>query len=89
MHKGWQMLNKLLCRVEQAEKENYKRLIDNAQPVFQKLIEILKEDLDKVDFVADEDFDNPSWALKQAFKVGYKKGLTRLLEYGIIDSGKE
>lgn len=83
------MLNKVLCRVEQAEKENYKRLIDNAQPVFQKLIEMLQEDLDKVDFVADEDFDNPSWALKQAFKVGYKKGLTRLLEYGIIDSVKE
>jgi hypothetical protein len=74
--------------VDQAEKDNYKRMIDNAQPVFQKLIEMLEEDLSKVDFVADEDFDNPSWALKQAFKVGYKKGLTRLLEYGIIDSEK-
>lgn len=83
------MLNKLLCRVEQAEKDNYKRMIDNARPVFQKLIEMLEEDLSKVDFVADEDFDNPSWALKQAFKVGYKKGLTRLLEYGIIDAVKE
>ena len=83
------MLNKVLCRVEQAEKDNYKRMIDNAQPIFQKLIEMLQEDLDKVDFVADEDFDNPSWALKQAFKVGYKKGLTRLLEYGIIDAVKE
>lgn len=83
------MLNKLLCRVEQAEKDNYKRIIDSAQPVFQKLIEMLEEDLSKVDFVADEDFDNPSWALKQAFKVGYKKGLTRLLEYGIIDAVKE
>ena len=78
----------MLCRVDQAEKDNYKRMIDNAQPVFQKLIEMLEEDLSKVDFVADEDFDNPSWALKQAFKVGYKKGLTRLLEYGIIDSEK-
>jgi BMFP domain-containing protein YqiC len=82
------MLNKVLCRVEQAEKDNYKRMIDNAQPVFKKLIEMLEEDLSKVDFVADEDFDNPSWALKQAFKVGYKKGLTRLLEYGIIDIEK-
>lgn len=88
MHKEWQMLNKVLCRVEQAERDNYKRMIDNAQPVFQKLIEMLEEDLSKVDFVADEDFDNPSWALKQAFKVGYKKGLTRLLEYGIIDIEK-
>lgn len=83
------MLNKVLCRIEQAEKDNYKRMIDNAQPVFNKLIEMLEEDLSKVDFVADEDFDNPSWALKQAFKVGYKKGLTRLLEYGIIDAVKE
>jgi hypothetical protein len=83
------MLNKVLCKVSQAEKEDYERMIRLAQPVFQKLIEILKEDLDKVDFVADEDFDNPSWALKQAFKVGYKKGLTRLLEYGIIDAVKE
>lgn len=83
------MLNKVLCKVSQAEKKDYERMIRLAQPVFQKLIEILKEDLDKVDFVADEDFDNPSWALKQAFKVGYKKGLTRLLEYGIIDAVKE
>lgn len=83
------MLNKVLCKVSQTEKEDYERMIRLAQPVFQKLIEILKEDLDKVDFIADEDFDNPSWALKQAFKVGYKKGLTRLLEYGIIDAVKE
>lgn len=83
------MLNKVLCRVTQAEKEDYDRMIKLAQPVFNKLIEILQEDLDRVDFVADEDFDNPSWALKQAFKVGYKKGLTRLLEYGIIDAVKE
>lgn len=83
------MLNKVLCRVSQAEKEDYDRMIKLAQPVLNKLIEILQEDLDRVDFVADEDFDNPSWALKQAFKVGYKKGLTRLLEYGIIDAVKE
>lgn len=83
------MLNKVLCKVSQAEKKDYERMIRLAQPVFQKLIEILKEDLDKVDFIADEDFDNPSWALKQAFKIGYKKGLTRLLEYGIIDAVKE
>ena len=82
------MLNKVLCRVAQAEKDDYDRMIRLAQPVFKKLIEILQEDLDKVDYVADEDFDNPSWALKQAFKVGYKKGLTRLLEYGIMDTEK-
>ena len=78
----------MLCRIDQAEKKDYERMIQLAQPVFQKLIEMLEEDLSKVDFVADEDFDNPSWALKKAFKVGYKKGLTRLLEYGIMDIEK-
>lgn len=48
-------------------------------------MELINEDLKHLDIVDDDDFDNPSWALKQAYKVGYKKGLTKLLEYGIIE----
>lgn len=45
---------------------------------------MLEEDLKKIDVVSDTDFDNPSWALKQAYKMGLKKGLTMIREYGII-----
>jgi hypothetical protein len=78
------MLNKVVCRVDKSEKEYYKKLIKDSQPLLEKLIDMLKEEIKDLDIINDEDFDNPSWALKQAYKVGYKKGLTRLIEYGIL-----
>ena len=38
------MLNKVLCRVNKDEREYYKRLCDNAQPLLIKLQEMLDED---------------------------------------------
>jgi hypothetical protein len=78
------MLNKVVCRVDKSEKEYYKKLIKDSQPLLEKLIDMLEEEIKDLDIINDEDFDNPSWALKQAYKVGYKKGLTRLIEYGIL-----
>ena len=47
-----------------------------------------KNELDKeikdLDNITYEDFDSPSWAYKQAFKLGIKKGLTSLKKYVII-----
>lgn len=82
------MLNKLLCRVNKDEREYYKRLCDNAQPLLIKLQEMLDEDFARLDIINDEDFDNPSWAIKRAYKDGIKKGLTKLKEYGIIGTVK-
>lgn len=83
------MLNKVLCRATPEEKKELKRQIDLSQLLLNKLIELVQDDIESTDKVADEDFDNPSWALKQAYKIGYKKGLTRLLEYGILDCVKK
>ena len=78
------MLNKVLCRVNAEEKESFKKMLRDSQPLLQKIVELVNEDISKLDIVDDDDFDNPSWALKQAYKVGYKRGLTKLLEYGIL-----
>lgn len=78
------MLNKVLCRVNAEEKESFKRMLRDSQPLLQKIVELVNEDISRLDIVDDDDFDNPSWALKQAYKVGYKRGLTKLLEYGIL-----
>lgn len=83
------MLNKVLCRATQEEKKELKRQIDLSQLLLNKLVEMVQDDIESTDKVDDEDFDNPSWALKQAYKIGYKKGLTRLLEYGILDCVKK
>ncbi len=82
------MLNKVLCRATPEEKKELKRQIDLAQLLLNKLVELVQDDIESADKVSDEDFDNPSWALKQAYKIGYKKGLTRLLEYGILSCVK-
>lgn len=82
------MLNKVLCRAAPEEKKELKRQIDMSQLLLNKLVELVQDDIKDNDKVVDEDFDNPSWALKQAYKIGYKKGLTRLLEYGILDCVK-
>lgn len=82
------MLNKVLCRAAPEEKEQLKKEIAMCQLLLRRLTEMVKDDIDTTKVITDEDFDNPSWALKQAYKIGYKKGLTRLLEYGILDCVK-
>lgn len=82
------MLNKLLCRCKEEEKDRYRKLLKSSQPLLKKIQEMVEEDISKLDTVRDDDFDNPSWALKQAYKVGLKKGLTMLLEYGILGDVK-
>jgi hypothetical protein len=37
----------------------------------------------------DPDFDSPSWAYKQAYQIGYRRGLTKLLKYAILNESKE
>ena len=78
------MLNKLLCNVSQEEKEKYKELCKVSKPLFDKLEEIINKELAKNDKISEKDFDCPSWALKRAYKDGYKKGLTFLKDCGII-----
>ena len=73
-----------MSKVKPEERNYYANLINNATPLFKLIEKYIQEELDKNDIVHDEDFDNPSWALKQAYKIGYKKGLTRILQYGII-----
>jgi hypothetical protein len=72
--------------VSAEEKESFKKMLRDSQPLLKKIQELVEEDISKLDIVDDDDFDNPSWALKQAYKVGYKRGLTKLLEYGILGS---
>lgn len=79
------MRNKLLCKVSAAERGSFKRLIKDAAPVLQLIDKCCIEDFDKADKISDEDFKNPNWAIEQAYKLGLKRGLTKLREYVIIE----
>jgi len=83
------MRNRVLCKVTGEDKEKIQQQIEGCQPLLRLIYQCCLEDYEKMEKVEDEDFDNPSWALKQAYKVGLKKGLTKLLDYVIINIKRE
>lgn len=81
------MLNKVLCKATtNKDKEKLKELIEVSQPLLLAILQCCKDDYEKYDKVSDEDFKNPNWAIEQAYKLGLKKGLTKLSEYVIINN---
>lgn len=72
----------ILNGLKGVERQNMINQIAASQPLLQRLEKLLKKELESE---TEPDFDNPSWAYKQAFELGYKKGLTRVLKYVIIN----
>ncbi len=84
------MRNKVLCKVTSEEdKQKIKQQIEACQPLLRLIYECCLDDYEKADKVNDEDFKNPNWPYEQAYKIGLKKGLTKLLDYVIINLNKE
>ena len=84
------MRNKVLCKVTSEEdKQKIKQQIESCQPLLRLIYECCLDDYEKAEKVNDEDFKNPNWAYEQAYKIGLKKGLTKLLDYVIINLNKE
>lgn len=57
-----------------------------SQMLLKRMREVIEKEINSLDSESSQDFDSPSWAYKQAFRLGQKKGLTNLLKYVIIDS---
>ena len=80
------MQNRLLCRTKPEERKSVEGLINSAQPLLILLKQCVEEDLAQADKFIESDLDCPSFAVKMAYREGLKKGLTKLLEYVIINS---
>jgi hypothetical protein len=59
------------------QQEGFKKQVSSAKDVLEKLEEIVKHKMKEV--VLSEDYDNPSWAYKQADRNGYNRALTEVL----------
>jgi hypothetical protein len=59
------------------QQEGFKRQVTSAKDVLEKLEEIMKSKMKEV--VLSEDYENPSWAYKQADRNGYNRALTEVL----------
>ena len=59
------------------QQEGFKKQISSSKDVLEKLEKIIKDKIKEV--VLTEDYDNPSWAYKQADRNGYNRALTEVL----------
>lgn len=59
------------------QQEGFKKQVSSSKDVLEKLENILKTKIKEV--TLSEDYDNPSWAYKQADRNGYNRALTEVL----------
>jgi hypothetical protein len=59
------------------QQEDFKKQVSSSKDVLEKLENILKTKIKEV--TLSEDYDNPSWAYKQADRNGYNRALTEVL----------
>ena len=78
--------NILLNGLKGEERKKMEDVIRRASPFLKAVSQRIEEELKQE---SDPDFDSPSWAYKQAYQLGYKRGLTKLLKYAILLPSKE
>jgi len=59
------------------QQEDFKKQVRSARDVLERLKQILQEK--KTEVVLSTDYDNPSWAYKQADRNGYDRALTEVI----------
>ena len=78
--------NVLLNGLTGEDRQKMEDVIHRASVFIEIVSRKIKEELEQEN---DPDFDSPSWAYKQAYQLGYKKGLTKLLKYATLIPSKE
>lgn len=79
-------INPLLNGLVGKDRTNAEEAILRAKDFIALVRPVIQRELDREE---EPDFNCPSWAYKQAFALGYKKGLTKLLKYAILKPSKE
>lgn len=59
------------------QQEGFKKQINSAQDILERLQQILEDK--RTEVVLSTDYDNPSWAYKQADRNGYDRALTEVI----------
>lgn len=75
------------CKTPQ-EKIQFEVDVRRAKPVLERLMTIFEEGVTQAES-AEEDFNNPSWAYKQAYLVGRKSALKDVIKLIDLDKQKD
>ncbi len=66
-----------IAHLPKDQQEAFKKQINSSRDVLERLSQILKDKQTEV--VLSTDYDNPSWAYKQADRNGYDRALTEVI----------
>lgn len=50
----------------------------SSEPLIKRINEVVEEEIKSLGTITAEEFDSPSWAFKQAYKLGLQEGLRKL-----------
>lgn len=75
----------LLTGLKGSERDLMITQILSSEILLKRMVQMIDKEIESVED-STPDFDSPSWAYKQAFNLGYKKGLTLLKKYAIIST---
>lgn len=51
-----------------------------SEPLLKRIQQVVEEEIKGLDNITYEEFDNPSWAYKQAYKLGLQEGLRKFIK---------
>lgn len=84
MKKDKKITSPVLAGLTGEDREIMVKQLLASEILLKRLETIIQKEINSLGTITAEDFDSPSWAFKQAYKLGLQKGLTKLLEYVII-----
>lgn len=86
MDKNSKITSPVLSGLKGPERDLMITQLLSSEILLKRLQQLIDKEINSLDDITVEDFDSPSWAYKEAFKLGVKKGLTTLKKYVIINS---
>ena len=78
MEKNKKYTSPILSGLKGSERDLMITQLLASEMLIKRINEVVEEEINRLDSISSEDFDSPSWAYKQAYKLGLKEGLNRL-----------
>ena len=78
MEKNKKYTSPILSGLKGSERDLMITQLLASEMLIKRINEVVEEEIKRLDSISSEDFDSPSWAYKQAYKLGLKEGLNRL-----------
>lgn len=78
MEKNKKYTSPILSGLKGSERDLMITQLLASEMLIKRINEVVEEEIKRLDSISSDDFDSPSWAYKQAYKLGLQEGLRKL-----------